>query len=99
MECALKYDTAVYTRRKPEQELLHQLLLEHLETFLDRTHTAEFALPRHVEQELREYLSCGILAYGFVRVRCNDCAKSMAVGYSCKGGSVTFSQRFGNGCT
>ncbi len=54
MECALKYDTAGYKRRKPEQELLHQVLVEHLETFLDRTHTSEFALPRHVEQELRD---------------------------------------------
>lgn len=85
MLCALKYDTSRYQRREPEQELLHQVLVEHLETFLDRTHTAEFALPRHVEQELRDYLECGVLAYGFVRVRCNDCGQSMVVGYSCKG--------------
>jgi hypothetical protein len=68
MECALKYDTVGYKRREPEQELLHQVLAEHSETFLDRTHTVAFALPRHVEQELRDYLECGVLAYGFVRV-------------------------------
>jgi len=85
MECALKLEHLGYKHREPEQDLLHQVLSEHLETFLDRTHTAEFSLPGHVEQELREYLECGILAYGFVRVRCNDCGKSMAVGYSCKG--------------
>ena len=85
MECALKLEHLGYKRREPEQDLLHQVLLEHLETFLDRTHTEEFSLPSHVEQELRDYLGCGVLGYGFVRVRCNDCGKSMAVGYSCKG--------------
>jgi len=85
MECALKYERLEYKRREPEQDLLHRVLLEHLETFLDRTHTAEFALPKHVEQELRDYLECGVLAYGFVRIKCEVCGKSMAVGFSCKG--------------
>jgi Putative transposase/Transposase zinc-binding domain len=85
MECALKYEHLEYKGRKPEQDLLHRVLLEHLETFLDRTNTAEFVLPRHVEQELRDYLECGVLACGFVRIRCNDCGRSMAVAFSCKG--------------
>ena len=85
MECALKLEHVGYKRRQPEQDLLHRVLREHLETFLDRAYRAEYGLPRHVEQELREYLECGILAYGFARVRCNECGKSMAVGFSCKG--------------
>jgi len=85
MECALKLEHVGYKRREPEQNLLHKVLLEHLETFLDRANTSESALPRHVEKELREYLECGVLAYGFARVRCEDCGKSFAVGYSCKG--------------
>ena len=85
MLCALKYDACEYKRREPEQDLLHRVLLEHLETFLDRTRSEEFGLPKHVENELRDYVKCGVLAHGFVRVRCKDCGKSMAVGFSCKG--------------
>ena len=85
MEYALKYDACAYRRREPEQKLLHKALIEHLETFLDRARTADFGLPRHVENELRDFVKCGVLAHGFVRVRCNGCGKSMAVGFSCKG--------------
>ncbi|MBT5059153.1 MAG: hypothetical protein HOM68_21605, partial [Gemmatimonadetes bacterium] len=31
---------------------------------------------RHVEQEMRAYLECGIVQYGFLRVRCEDCGES-----------------------
>jgi len=82
---ALKYDDCEYKRREPEQDLLHKVLVEHLETFLDRAGNEEFGLPRYVENELRDFVKCGVLAHGFVRVRCNDCGKSMAVGFSCKG--------------
>ncbi|MBN2718255.1 MAG: transposase zinc-binding domain-containing protein [Deltaproteobacteria bacterium] len=42
-------------------------------------------LSRHVEKELRDFLKCGVLAHGFVRMRCNECGRSMVVGFSCKG--------------
>ncbi|MCP4610071.1 MAG: IS91 family transposase, partial [Planctomycetes bacterium] len=48
-------------------------------------YTEDFHLPAHVVKELREYLACGVLAHGFVRVWCEKCRKEMAVGYSCKG--------------
>jgi hypothetical protein len=41
-------------------------------------------LPRYIVQELRAYLECGILAYGFVRVRCSACGESRLVAFSCK---------------
>jgi hypothetical protein len=85
MEPALKLDACEYRRREPEQTLLHEVLCAHLETFLDRVRTEEFELPDHVVKELREYIACGVLAHGFVRIRCEKCGKSMAVGYSCKG--------------
>ena len=34
--------------------------------------------------ELRAYLECGILSYGFVRARCEQCGESRAVAFSCK---------------
>ena len=38
--------------------------MEHLETFLERSQTADFGLPRYVERELRDYVKCGVLANG-----------------------------------
>jgi len=67
MLVAPQYEEFTYKRRVPEQELLHQVLVEHLETFLDRARTDNSELPRYVEQELRDYVDCGVLGRGFVR--------------------------------
>jgi hypothetical protein len=39
---------------------------------------------RFIEQELRAYLRCGILAHGFLRLRCDDCGHDRLVAFSCK---------------
>ena len=41
--------------------------------------------PRFVARELRGSLRCGILAHGFVRVRCDGCGLDRVVAFSCKG--------------
>ncbi len=61
MLVAPQYEEFAYNRRVPEQELLHQVLVEHLETFLDRACTAEHSVPLYVEKELRDYVECGVL--------------------------------------
>jgi hypothetical protein len=38
-----------------------------------------------VERELREYLTCGVMARGFARFRCRGCARELLVAFSCKG--------------
>jgi hypothetical protein len=46
-----------------------------------------FAIPIHpayVERELYDYLQCGILAYGFVRLGCDTCKHEMLLAFSCK---------------
>ena len=43
-----------------------------------------YGLPRHIDRELEAYLRCGILAYGFTRVRCGTCHDELLVAYSCK---------------
>ncbi len=70
MLCALQNKAIEYRRREPEQDLVHRVLVEHLETFLDRSRTEYHGLPGYVENELRDYVKCGVLAYGFLRVRC-----------------------------
>ncbi|MEZ6015678.1 MAG: transposase zinc-binding domain-containing protein [Planctomycetota bacterium] len=42
-------------------------------------------LPAHVERELRAAITCGDLAHGFWRVRCQSCALDHLVTFSCKG--------------
>jgi len=85
MQAVHGYEEFTYARRVPEQEILHRVLVEHLETFLDRTRTENHELPGHVEQELRDYVECGILGHGFVRLRCEGCGRERAVAFSCKG--------------
>ncbi len=56
----------------PERTVLHQVVREHLETFLAeaRLRGGGEGLPRFVERELREFLTCGVMAHGFARFRC-----------------------------
>ena len=72
-----------YRRRTPETEPLYQVMVGHLETFLERTRSSDRQLPRYVEKELRAYLECGILVCGFLRARCEDCGESRIVAFSC----------------
>jgi len=73
-----------YRRREPEKDPLYQVLADHLETFLEHTRAGDRQIPAHVEGELRAFLECGILAHGFLRVRCDDCGESRVVAFSCK---------------
>jgi hypothetical protein len=76
-----------YIRRQPEQTVLHQVVREHLETFLAeaRVRGGGEGLPEFVERELREFLTCGVMARGFARFRCHGCAREILVAFSCKG--------------
>ena len=70
-----------------EAELaLHQTVREHLKTFLAETEERNdgSGLPRFVIAEFERYLRCGILAYGFARVRCARCGDEALVAFSCK---------------
>ena len=64
-----------YRPRDAEHTVLHAVIREHLETFLREATAPDegSGLPRFVEQEFREFLTCGILAHGFARLRCDDC--------------------------
>ena len=41
-------------------------------------------LPRHVTREFEDYLACGRLENGFLRVRCESCSHEHLVVFSCK---------------
>ena len=42
-------------------------------------------MPGFVERELREFLDCGIMANGFLRLHCDGCGLDRVVPFSCKG--------------
>jgi hypothetical protein len=61
------------------------LVQEHLETFLAQVEReAGSGLPDFVREEFDAFLECGILAHGFLRLRCADCAPEKLVAFSCK---------------
>lgn len=75
-----------YARRRPEESVLYQTIAEHLETFLALCNgdSNKKSLPDYVRQEFYEFRKCGVLAHGFLRVRCGDCRHEKLVGFSCK---------------
>jgi hypothetical protein len=66
--------------------VLHRIVREQLETFREQVHTETgTALPDFVANELEGYLRCGVLAHGFLRLRCDECREDHLVGFGCKG--------------
>ncbi|MGC4121250.1 MAG: transposase zinc-binding domain-containing protein [Myxococcales bacterium] len=76
-----------YARREPEATILHKVVRENLETLLAEARSGDpggRGLPRYVEQELRDYLVCGVLSAGFSLWRCTKCGQQTPVAFSCK---------------
>jgi hypothetical protein len=64
---------------------VYQLVQEQLETFLAQVEAETgSSLPEFVKDEFDAFLECGILAHGFLRLRCGDCAHKKLVAFSCK---------------
>jgi len=75
---------AEYKRHEPQKTLLHGVVREQLPGFLARASCRDQRVPRFIEQELRAFLRCGILAHGFLRLHCDDCGHDRLVAFSCK---------------
>jgi hypothetical protein len=73
-----------YTRHRPEQSILYNVVRQELEAFLARAQARQQPVPRFVEQEFQAFLRCGILAHGFLRLHCDDCGFDRLVPFSCK---------------
>ncbi|MGH7391260.1 MAG: transposase [Candidatus Rokuibacteriota bacterium] len=76
-----------YRPRDAEHAVLYRVIDEHLDAFLGTTrrHADGAPLPAFVEQEFRDFLTCGVLAHGFACLRCTECALERLVPFSCKG--------------
>ena len=74
-----------YERHCPEQTTLYRLVQQHAATFFAQAEDAAGAdLPQFVKDEFDAFLECGILANGFLRLRCGDCGHDKLVAFSCK---------------
>ena len=73
-----------YVRHRPEQTLLYQLVEQYYPAFVEHLAARERTLPSHVQREFEDYLKCGRLEHGFLRVCCADCHAERLVAFSCK---------------
>ena len=75
---------AVYVRHRPETTLLYQIVREYWPEFQAELASQDKYLPAYVIKEFDEYLKCGRLEHGFLRVRCESCHDEKLVAFSCK---------------
>src|SRR5438132_5191746 len=81
-------DKNEYRPRNPEDSLLDRTIAANLETFLARQQDRGRWVRNFVQREMRAYLSCGVLACGFLQLKCQSCGKERLLPLSCKGRSV-----------
>ena len=74
----------LYRRHRPEQTALYPVIEANLTPFLEHLQERDAALPRFVTDEFKDYLRCGRLEYGFIRVKCDGCRHEHLVAFSCK---------------
>jgi len=78
-------DPIHYERHRPEQTALYRLVQQHAQSFFAQAEEATVAgLPQFVKDELDAFLEYGILAHGFLRLRCADCGHDKLLAFSCK---------------
>ena len=82
----LEASPPAYVPRDPSQTLRYQVVADHLETFLASLDADPDAkgFPAYVQREFYDYLQCGVLAHGFLRLGCDTCHKELLLAFSCK---------------
>jgi hypothetical protein len=62
-----------------------RLVQQHAASFIAHTEASTGAeLPRFIKDEFEAFLECGILAHGFLRLRCGECGHDKLLAFSCK---------------
>lgn len=73
-----------YVRRRPELTPCYRIIQEYLDTFTAEREAEGRPLPSYITEEFDAYLRCGIPAYGFLRLKCQDCQLEKITAFSCK---------------
>ena len=76
--------SSCYERHRPEHTLLYQLVKKYYPAFKASLEEQGQNLPSYVQREFDDFLCCGRIGYGFLRVRCEDCHHERLVAFSCK---------------
>ncbi|MGB3726868.1 MAG: transposase zinc-binding domain-containing protein [Glaciecola sp.] len=76
--------TLQYKRHRPENTLLYQLIERYYPDFKEALSQQGKHLPKFIEREFDDFLRCGRLENGFLRVVCGDCKHEKLVAFSCK---------------
>ena len=77
--------TVYHKPHRPEQTTLYQLVRQHAASFIAHTEASTGAeLPRLIKDEFDAFLECGILAQGFLRLRCGECGYDKLLAFSGK---------------
>jgi len=74
---------ATYEPRDPRRTVLYKVIAEHLETFLASFDADPDAkrLPDSVPREFYDYVQCGILAHGLLRLGCDTCKTEVLLAF------------------
>jgi ribosomal protein S27E len=81
---ACSITSSIYERHRPAESALYQVLSKYYADFLSYLSDIGKRLPSYVKREFEDYLKCGQLKHGFLRVRCDDCFNEKLVAFSCK---------------
>ena len=73
-----------YECHRPEETPLYDIVRTHYPRFLAQLEADGGSLPAFVKQEFDDYLKCGLLEHGFLRVKCDACNHEHLVAFSCK---------------
>ncbi len=76
----------IYRQRHPEQTACYKIFENHYKSFrenYEERYEWRYGYFRTlVDEEVEKYLKCGILKYGFARIRCSQCGKEMLLPFS-----------------
>ena len=73
-----------YERHEPKNTLLYKIINEYYPRYLSHLADEGRRLPQYIQKEFEDYLKCGLLEHGFLRVRCEECNHERMVAFSCK---------------
>ena len=76
--------STAYRPRDPTKALLYRVIQANWRSFVqDREQEGRY-LPAHVAREFEAFMGCGVLANGFMRLKCDSCRHEKLVAFSCK---------------
>ena len=76
--------SASYRPREVTQSLLYRVVQSHFKTFISAREAEGKYLPGYVTREFEAFIGCGVLANGFMRLKCDGCCHEKLVAFSCK---------------